>query len=128
MSAVGGIKAELATVRAQRVEAAAVLDSAYKAFDKARIGCPQWMAPKVVRRVSHEALTFFKVSLLPSCSTNPTRAHRVQSMVDNVVWAAMTDALDELQGEVERGDVTEAEIVEALSWYPYFADGWGRTS
>jgi hypothetical protein len=57
-------------------------------------------------------------------ATNPDRESRIQRHVDSAVESAISDALDDLQGDVDRGDVTEAEIAEALRWHTDFHKEW----
>lgn len=56
--------------------------------------------------------------------TNPDRASRIQSHIDSTVEAAISDALDDLQGDIDSGHLTEEEVVAALGWYSDFADAW----
>ncbi|MGN7861475.1 hypothetical protein ACTJI8_12915 [Microbacterium sp. 22303] len=55
---------------------------------------------------------------------NPDRESRIRSHVDAVVSAAISDALDELQGDIDDGHATEEEIVTALAWHSDFASEW----
>ena len=55
---------------------------------------------------------------------NPDRQSRIQSHVDSAVESAISDALDDLQGDIDRGDLTEEEVLDALRWHGDFADAW----
>ena len=54
--------------------------------------------------------------------TNPPRGQRIRSRVGSIVDNAITDAMSTLDRLVDRGDVTEDEITEALRFWPDFAD------
>lgn len=58
---------------------------------------------------------------------NPTRAQRIQSMVDLKVEDAIQDTIHALRGEVDQGLLTDAEVTEALNWYSEFANEWDRS-
>ena len=56
--------------------------------------------------------------------TNPTRPERIESGVRLKVDHAISEAMDDLDRLVARGETTDDEIKEALRWYPDFADAW----
>lgn len=60
--------------------------------------------------------------------TNPDRERRIQSHVNDVVSMAIADALDDLQGDIDNGHITEEEMVDALRWHSDFADAWKDNS
>ena len=59
---------------------------------------------------------------------NPTPDELNQRRIDSKVnWAiddAIQSAIEELERDVERGDITAAEVASALNAYPDFADAW----
>lgn len=57
-------------------------------------------------------------------ATNPDRGDRIESHVDSVVERAISHALDELQGDIDRGLVTAEEIVGALWRHDEFLEAW----
>ena len=62
----------------------------------------------------------------PKNPADPTpdqsRAQRVNHLVGEIVDDAIIDAMRPLDHLVDRGDATEAEVVDALKYWPDFAD------
>lgn len=56
--------------------------------------------------------------------TNATRPERIESAIRSDVDIVIADAMDDLDRYVQRGEMTDEEIKEALRWYPDFADAW----
>ena len=54
--------------------------------------------------------------------TNPPRTDRIRARVACIVEDAINESMYDLDRLVDRGEVTEAEIAEALRWHPDFAD------
>lgn len=61
-------------------------------------------------------------------ATNPTRAERIQSWVDETVYDAISEALDDLRNEVSRANASWDEVLGALKWHSDFADEWEKQS
>lgn len=55
---------------------------------------------------------------------NPDRATRIKWGTSLIVESAIDRAIEELDGLVQRGQITTGEVEEALSLYPNFEDAW----
>ena len=54
--------------------------------------------------------------------TNAPRADRIRARVACIVEDAINESMRDFDRLVDRGDITEAELAEALRWHPDFAD------
>jgi hypothetical protein len=50
--------------------------------------------------------------------------NRARSTVDRAVEDALSEAFEDLDRSIRRGDVSEEAVTRALRNYPDFADGW----
>ena len=55
---------------------------------------------------------------------NPTPAELAASRVGRIVSNALESAMEDIDGLVQRGRLTEAQASEELTWFPDFADAW----
>lgn len=55
---------------------------------------------------------------------NPNRATRIKWEASRIVDSAIDRALEEFDDLVQRGQLTNEEVAEALHMHPDFADAW----
>lgn len=55
---------------------------------------------------------------------NPSREARIRSHVGRIVGGAIEEAMSDLTGLTDDGDVTEEEMTAAIGRWPDFADAW----
>jgi hypothetical protein len=55
---------------------------------------------------------------------NPSREHRIESAVEDIIDAAISTAMEEIDDLVQDGSFTEEEATEALRYQGKFSDAW----